>query len=510
MKVIAPPLAVLACLLTAAGCASSSARHGPPLRRDSTLFLEARRADALGLTPTAAFATSFLSTPDVARALGGEGKGTPAVEGKTTGDPDEAWFETVLESHRDEIDDAWDDTSNGSTFIGLAEDPRFRMVYVDQTVSSYNDQGRELSEGFNLFVSNRFVARIANSVVLTADPELYFNEQNNDSGDGSDAGLRMQELSLSARLGPAEVTVGRTPLWWGPGRHGALLLSNNAQPLDLIKVGTGGPLLLPGPLAHLGLLRFEAFASRLEDARTVPHPYLAGARLTSRLLPWLELGVSRTAMFGGKGRRVDENTVWNVITAQTENDATNDPGNQLASVDGRLIVPWSVQPFEIYGELGGEDEAGGFFSHTAYLAGLYLPRVGPWHFLELTLEVADTTVTGKERVWYTNRNFPDGYTYKEHTLGHHVGTDGLDLFAEARVHASADWNIFGSFDFEEHFRQDPVQEKLYQARVGAEWRAWKGLRVAAFLEYDWWNNFRQANGVQESGHAIGTMFRWDF
>ncbi len=516
----------LASAAVSAGCAPGSVRHSAPARIDSRIWRDARRADALGLTPAATLSTAFGSIADVSRALSeGEPDRSP-VPGSSTGAAsgslggrgagadlrtgDQEWFASVLERHRFEVDDAWDATDTRSTFVGFAEDPRLRFVYVDQTMKFYNEQGRQFTEGANLFVSSRMVGRLANRLVLTADPELYFNENRNVELDGSDEGVRMQELTLSGRLGPAELTVGRTPLWWGPSRHGALLLSNNAQPLDLIRLSTAGPLLLPGPLAHLGLIRAEVFASQLEDERPVPRPYLAGARVTTRLLPWLELGASRTAMFGGKGRNVDPGTIWNVITARTENDETGDPGNQLASIDGRLIVPWELQPFELYGEYGGEDEAGGFFSRTAYVAGVYLPRVGPWRALELTVEAANTTVPGHARVWYTSRNFPEGYTYKEQIIGHHMGTDALDIFAEVRVHAREDVVVFTSFDYEEHFREDPVEEKLYQARVGVEWRAWQELWIAGFYAFDAWHDFQQRNGDRETGQAAGVALKWDW
>ena len=180
-------------------------------------------------------------------------------------------------------------------------------------------------------------------------------------------------------------------------------------------------------------------------------PYLWGARLSTRILPGLELGASRTAMFGGGDREVTFCTFWNVLTARGENDP-DDPGDQRAALDARVVLPWSVQPVEIYGEMGGEDEAGYFISKKAYLGGIYLPRIGPWHEVELTFEFADTVVPGTPGVWYRNSNYPDdGYTYYGRIIGHHVGTDGTDIYAELRVHPLDDESTLTlSYNYERH------------------------------------------------------------
>jgi hypothetical protein len=301
------------------------------------------------------------------------------------------------------------------------------------------------------------------------------------------------------------------PLWWGPGRNGSLLLSNNALPLNMVKISTPGPVLLPWIFSRLGLIRGEIFISQLEEDRAVPEPYLAGLRLTSRIFPWLELGLSRTAMFGGRNRPVTGKTIWDVITGRTENDV-DDPGNQLASLDARVILPFKFQPIELYGEYGGEDEAGGFFSETAYLGGFYLPRLGPWHQLELTFEYANTAASGKTAVWYRNGNYPSGYTYKGKVLGHHVGTDGINYFGELRIHPfkRRRSSAFVSYNYEEHLVHADVTEEVHQFRMGVEAKAWKGLLATAFFEYDIWKNFQHVRGKDEDGSVLGVGVCWQF
>ncbi len=466
---------------------------------------EIRRADVLGLAPASAFATGPARIADLARAISEGAETDPPAGVEVEKDADEKYVERLREKYADVIRDVWDKNAP-DTWLDPFDDVNLRLFYVNKPYSVYNNQGRQLEDGFNLYVSDRVVLRAADMFVFTAQPELSFIETE-DHGTNSETSVRFQELSASARWGGAEITVGRTPLWWGPGRHGSLLLSNNARAFDLLRVGSGGPQLLPGWLGYLGLVQAETFLTQLEESRGVSRPYLWGMRLTSRLNPYMEIGASRTAQFGGGDRSVDLGTLWNVVSASTENDL-DDPGNQLASLDARVIIPWDAQPFELYTEVGGEDESNGFFSKKAYIFGLYLPRLGPCHLAELTFEFANTTVSGDADVWYTSRHYPDGYTYHERTIGHHVGTDGLDVFGELRLHPCDGLEVFLSFDYEEHRRRLSAVESVYQGRVGVEKRVWKSFWVAGVFGVDVWKNVGSVEGDDQVGYAIGLGGRW--
>ena len=448
------------------GCSAVTPRHTAYARLGGHMLDDARRADALGLTPTATLLSLPITVGQFARTLSeGDPRSANPAALPVAEDSDQEWFVQLLEKHESGIEDVWDESDYHSTFVEPLHEPMFRFAYVDAPVRVYNEQGRRFNRGANFYVSNRVIARLYKKFVLSVEPELGFVENRNDPTDDSDLTLRFQELALSALLGPAEITVGRMPLWWGPGRHGSLLLSNNARPFDMLRTTTA-PQLLPGFLGYLGLVQAELFVTRLERERAVSEPILAGVRVSTRLNPYMEIGACRTAQFGGEGRSVSGQTILNVITARNENDV-DDPGNQLASLHARLIVPLSFQPFEVYGELGGEDEAGGFFSDVAYLAGVYLPRIGPWSWVEATFEITDTSASGERRTWYTNGNFPDGYTFRDDIIGHHVGTDGLDVYLGLVFHPQEDFRVHLSYNYEEHFRLDPTVERVHEFRLAA-------------------------------------------
>jgi hypothetical protein len=102
-------------------------------------------------------------------------------------------------------------------------------------------------------------------------------------------------------LGPFEIQAGRDSLWWGPGRHGSILMSNNAKPFTMIQITNPQPIQLPWIFRALGPVRGQWFLTELEKDRHVPEAKLTGVRLSVKPHPLWDLGFSRVVMFGGRG-----------------------------------------------------------------------------------------------------------------------------------------------------------------------------------------------------------------
>lgn len=257
------------------------------------------------------------------------------------------------------------------------------------------------------------------------------------------------DLDLAARSAYVELTggglaltVGRESLWWGPGFRGSLLLTDDAPPFDLVRVETSRP----WQLKWIGPTSFHIFVTRLEaDRLAIPRPYLAGLRLAFR--PWsqLEFGLSRTAMFGGGGRPVTVDLIWDVIRARGENDTRN-PGNQIGGVDATLRIPWRRQPVALYLEWAGEDEAGGLPSHPAMVAGVYLPKIGGSPRWALRGEWADNALAQVPSIWYRHAVYQSGYTYKGVVIGHPMGTDARMLSMEIDRRVTPQWTVSALYD----------------------------------------------------------------
>jgi len=220
-------------------------------------------------------------------------------------------------------------------------------------------------------------------------------------------------------LGGLGIQAGKDSMWWGTGYHGSLLLSNNARPLTALRVLPTKTLSLWGmPIS------FSVFAARLERQRDdVPKPYIWGMAIVFKPLKYIEFGLDRTALLGGEGREEDVDTWWRSLTAQGENNNTKEAGDQRAGGNIKITLPFKAQPLQIYAETAGEDEAGGYPSKMAYIAGLYLPKTPISERTDLRVEYAKTS-----DVWYRHHIYHSGYRYHGEIIGHHMGADSEDLF----------------------------------------------------------------------------------
>lgn len=314
----------------------------------------------------------------------------------------------------------------------------------------YNNEGIEPEEGLNGYLDVEVEGR-AGPLFLYLKPLLS-------AAGGTRAVLHQGYLRLEVK--GLDLEVGKESLWWGPGHHGGLLLTNNAEPLTMVRVTNPHPVLLPWVFGYLGPFRVDAFASRLERDRDVPEPYFTGMRVNFTPHPLVELGLTRTIIMGGEGRPgMNLKRFWDILFGEHILADGQDLSDSLSGVDLRLILP----KIQVYGEVGGEDLEGGLPARPAHLVGLYLPDLG--RGLDFRVEYADI----HHKAWYRHGVYTSGYTYQGRLLGHHLGGGGGDLFLEVGMMKGRRLNGTINFDYEERglFTQ-PVAERHYQ--VGTEWR----------------------------------------
>jgi hypothetical protein len=378
-----------------------------------------------------------------------------------------------------------------------------RYVYTDSDsrALNYNNDGDTYDEGWNLRAG--FASRAETGwLSLYLNPELRASDE--------DADFVSKRVYGVLSLAGVDVVAGRESQWWGPGYHGALLLSNNAKPLLLAMITNPEPVILPGVLRNLGLFRFSFFVSRLEEERDdVSEPYLWGMRLNLKPSPYVEIGLHRTAMLGGKGKD-DSLSVWLKSFVGGE-ESPSEPVDQLAGLDLKLTFPFEAQPVQIYAEAAGEDEAGGLPSRWAYIAGVYLPRVLSLENLSLRGEYANNHVSGYPNYWYRHHIYTDGYTYKNRIIGHHMGTDSEDIFAEIScLFPEKHAKISAYYDMEEHNLSRKVREKKDEFGLRAAIEAFRGLDIAVFYSYGKIENPGNVASNDEKINMISAIARYSF
>ena len=231
-----------------------------------------------------------------------------------------------------------------------------------------------------------------------------------------------------------ELEVGRDSLWWGPGFRGSMSFSNNAFPLDQVKLSAAEPFRLPWLLGYLGLIKPSLFVAQLEESRDFPHAKVAGWRIDVAPSRFLELGFSRVFQFGGKGRgAVNPGQFLGLLFNQgsdNPNSAVN--VNNLMSLDVTLRIPdvgryiLLARDAALYVDFGWDDTLFGLIvpDRPGGIVGTYLTGFLGDPKLDLRVEYAQTS-----DIQFTHGIYTSGFTNRGSLLSHFIGTDGNEIFA---------------------------------------------------------------------------------
>lgn len=318
--------------------------------------------------------------------------------------------------------DAESQTGLTPLFSGFsaASDPMSLRTFVDQPRENFAISARQ---GFQ---SSRFAGQLHATWV-------------EDPSDGEE--FRLDGSYIGLGLGNWMLMLEQVDRWWGPGHEGSLILSNNARPIPAITLQRN----VSDPfesryLRWIGPWSLTTFMGRMDDDRVESHdnPLLFGMRIGFSPLDGLDIGLNRTAMWGGEGRPTDLGTFIDLFRGDDNNvdgDNPDEPGNQLAGFDIRYRLPRSLGlPLAVYTQWNGEDE-------EAFLpeAIMFLHGVETWGSIagssltwRIHAEYADTSVRflrdsdpRRYNIAYNHSIYRSGYRFEGLTLGHAIDGDGL-------------------------------------------------------------------------------------
>jgi hypothetical protein len=204
-------------------------------------------------------------------------------------------------------------------------------------------------------------------------------------------------------------------------------------------------------------------------------------------VPYLEIGLERTAMFGGKGRSESLSTWWHSFIGKGENVDNPDPkeaGDQKAGVYAKVTLPFKSQPVQLYVEADGEDQRNSLPSKWAYVTGIYLPRLAGLDRVELRGEFAYNHDGTHPNVWYNHHIYTQGYTYRGRVIGHYMGTDSQDIFVQASyLLPKARGRVSVSYDRVEHNLSGAIRENKDEFILKTRFNVRKDLEIRALYGY---------------------------
>ena len=251
--------------------------------------------------------------------------------------------------------------------------------------------------------------------------------------DGED--IRADGSEIAVALGNYSISANTLDRWWGPGWDGSLVLSSNARPIPAVSIDR----IFTNPfeskwLRWIGPWDLSVHFGQFESDRHVPNARFFGMRINFRPIPSLEIGLSRAAQWCGDGRPCGLDTFFDLLLGKDNVgdegiDAGNEPGNQLGGFDLRWSFSAFGQAAALYGQLIGEDEAGGFPSK--YLGQFGLEASGMlgrrWSYRWFG-EFAGTSCEFHQSTEifdcaYNHGIYQTGYRYRGRVVGHGSDND---------------------------------------------------------------------------------------
>ncbi len=478
-----------------------------------------------GLVDTALLGTRPYSRPEAARIVAEALRNLDRLEGKDTEFLEELLLELREELRPELIALGALPGERKESFLIPVERAGWRAAWLQRRAKQFpefvgtrviegtpllqNREGIIYQERYNGVLDLEGRAQWTDRLSFYLQPLVFAHAGAGDEG----AELRLHKGYAKLTLGPIELEAGKDSVWWGPGRHGAFVLTNNAEPLEMVKLSNPSPVTLPWILKYLGPFQFTLLLARLEEEREFPHALLLGMRLNFKPHRLLEIGVSRGVQFGGRGApSPDSGELLDLLSGADEpTDA-----NQVGSIDLSLRIPflWGAL---LYYEVG-RDRAGAFeksfpfLESEANLYGLYFPHLGPAGRTDLRIEWAETQ---QWALWYTHGPFRTGYTFKGQILGHHIGGDAHDLFVQTgtnfsqnlRIALTLDWERRGVDRFAE--RGTGIESDI-QVGLGFRYRYLPTVTIEGGYAFEHIRNFNLNAADSATNHLVelGVSFSW--
>lgn len=457
----------------------------------SDLYLDLERLSAYGLIDSAILGARPMDRHEFARLAIEASK---KFEVQTTSQPLPLSIKFTLEKLKEEFREEIAEIGSERSYIKPIRKGNLKYSHLEGDASTfpgikasqepfnYNKEGIALKKD-NLFIEFESDARFG-PLSLYLNPLFTSNSEYQR--------FKLNKGYGKLYIGRFSIEAGNDSLWWGQGRHGSLILTNNAEPFKLLRISNEVPFNLP----ILGLFRIDFFLTRLEKERDYPEPYFGGLRLSFKPNPWFEFGLTRTAITGGKGMpSLGFGDIGTILIGKNLEGKARGESNQIAGVDLRIrITPLKAY---IYGEAAGEDEAGMLPYKWAYIAGIYFADILG---ADLRVEYANTAF--QYPGWYTHGVYTSGYTYKGRLMGHHVGGDAKDIFVGSSFFLNRNTKVSLHYDYEKRGLSRPNPESHNEILFGLNQRISKGIELGLKAGYEKVKNFGYTSGQDRENRLI--------
>jgi capsule assembly protein Wzi/PAP2 superfamily protein len=324
---------------------------------------------------------------------------------------------------------------------------------------------------------------------------------------------RFLDTYVALNVSDWQLSYGNQSLWWGPSQGGAMMLSDNGQPLRMFRINRVTPFRLPSFLGVLGPMRVEAFVGQYSGYEFMdtpaglvgqygkslnPQPIVHGERISFKPTTNLEIGLSRTTDYGGPGYPLTLHSfLRSVFSPSNGNPGTpGKTGSHRSGLDFSYQIPGVRNGMTFYAEgMAEHDEITPLLGPdvATWLAGIYIPTLPKIPKLDFRIEggYTDPPSSGGDvafGAFYWDATWITGFQNAGHLMGSWMGRQGQGAQAWTTYWFSPRNKLQFGFRHQKVSTQlIPNGGALADANVRAELWPRSSFSVSASVQYEVWN-----------------------
>jgi len=375
-----------------------------------------------------------------------------------------------------------------------------------------NKDGWILRDGFNARIKASGWAKLSNLCAVSVTPGIRYSKED------TDVNIEDAHVRLNPDGWNTEYAIGRASMWWGPGFHGSMLMTDNAFPMDTLRINNIWPFRLPGVFKKMGRWSGTWFISRLEKKFNPSHAMVSGWKLDFIPAGFLKFGIGHIMQFGGKGINMYgiHDFVGNSSLFFSSGGGENDPENHIMSWDAQIFLR-RIDKFlpiatgaKLYTEWGAEDESKNIPVDLAYITGAYFTDVFKIPGFDVKAEIARF-----HKIFYTHFKYISGYSHRGNFIGHHAGADSEDAAFSAIFNFPDEYKFSATFSRMRRGLSKAFVETTNQIRLefgltnAMDAYNIKDVEVTLFYELDDITNYDNS-GSDATNHIIGAEVTRNF
>ncbi len=308
------------------------------------------------------------------------------------------------------------------------------------------------------------------------------------------------DMYAGLQLGEYAVTFGKQSLWLGPGESGALNLSDNADPMYMLRLSRTTPLILPWIFHYLGEIRGEILFSKLSGHQFPARPFFNLQKFSFHPTKNLEIGFTRSSLWGGVCHPFTLHALERNLLALGDTPGSNfcdarDIGDRDSGFDFSYRIPGLRNWLTIYSDMDATDDPSPLANprRSAVNPGFYISHLPLIAKLDFRGEVTSTqplTSTAADeggQFNYWNFRYHDSHTNKGNLFTSPTGRDGRTYQAWSTYHFSAMTTLrFGYRTTKVSSVFIPGGGTQSDASTRLLWQVRPNWSVDAFVQYERW------------------------